>query len=131
MRNLPVDDEEHRKQDQATQQTRYATPHIELTGDHARAAAMLRKIYQRALELGRQKEQATKEESAAYTCPVCDYDKLKRPPEGDTICPSCGTQFGYHDFTLSHAELRERWIKSGRVWHSKRITAPEEPASER
>ena len=54
-----------------------------------------------------------------YTCPVCGYPELEDPPENHEICPSCGTQFGYHDFTRSHAELRARWLERGAAWHSR------------
>lgn len=59
-----------------------------------------------------------------YTCPVCGYDKLEDPPSHHEICPSCGTQFGYHDFTKTHAELRAVWIAHGLRWHSKVDTPP-------
>ena len=58
-----------------------------------------------------------------YTCPVCGYDKLEDPPTDDEICPSCGTQFGYHDFNSSHSQLRERWFSRNMKWHSK-VDAP-------
>jgi hypothetical protein len=48
-----------------------------------------------------------------YTCPVCGYADLKYPPEDFTICPSCGTEFGYHDSNKSNAELRAEWVKRG------------------
>ena len=54
-----------------------------------------------------------------YTCPVCGYDKLNYPyTEDGTICPSCGTEFGYDDFLNSHAELRQHWIAQGAQWWS-------------
>ncbi len=59
-----------------------------------------------------------------YTCPVCGYAKLKYPPQDYTICPSCGTEFGYKDFATTHEELRDRWIASGAHWHSQRIPPP-------
>jgi hypothetical protein len=62
-----------------------------------------------------------------HKCPVCGYDKLRRPFEDeDIICPSCGTEFGYTDATRSHAELRQRWLDAGAHWYS-RVT-PEPPA---
>src|SRR5436309_14707425 len=45
-----------------------------------------------------------------YTCPVCGYKGLTEPPRNFSICPSCGTEFGYDDAKLSHAELRWEWI---------------------
>jgi hypothetical protein len=59
-----------------------------------------------------------------YTCPVCGYDQLLYPPTDYNICPSCGTEFGYTDFTRDHAELRMHWIDGGMRWHSSRIPAP-------
>lgn len=51
-----------------------------------------------------------------YTCPVCGYKELADPPQDYEICACCGTEFGYHDFTLSHAELRQRWLEAGAPW---------------
>lgn len=42
-----------------------------------------------------------------YRCPVCAYDALTTAPVDLSICPSCGTQFGYDDVGRSHKELRE------------------------
>jgi hypothetical protein len=54
-----------------------------------------------------------------YICPVCGYNKLNYPyTEDGTICPSCGTEFGYDDFLNSHAELRQQWIQQGAQWWS-------------
>jgi ribosomal protein L37AE/L43A len=60
-----------------------------------------------------------------YSCPVCDYAALPRPPEDHLICPSCGTQFGYHDIVTPYSKLREGWIAEGRLWHSRVIPRPE------
>jgi hypothetical protein len=55
-----------------------------------------------------------------HNCPVCGYAKLAEPPYDKTgcasfeICPSCGTEFGYHDASKSHAEPR-------RLWHSRSL----------
>lgn len=51
-----------------------------------------------------------------YTCPVCGYDELNSPPENFSICPSCGTEFGYDDHRKSHAKLRAEWIQNGLEW---------------
>jgi hypothetical protein len=59
-----------------------------------------------------------------YTCPVCFYDRLRHPPDDYIICPSCGTEFGYTDFNVSHALLRDRWIMEGLQWHSRVIQPP-------
>ena len=59
-----------------------------------------------------------------YTCPVCGYDQLNDPPVDYNICPSCGTEFGYHDFTKSWDQLRSEWVAKGSKWLSKHIPAP-------
>ena len=59
-----------------------------------------------------------------YTCPVCGYDQLIYPPKDYMICPCCLTEFGYDDFTASHAQLRAKWIAEGAVWKSKHTPAP-------
>jgi hypothetical protein len=59
-----------------------------------------------------------------YICPVCKFDKLPDPPENFEICPSCGTEFGYHDTTKTFHQLRDIWIASGAKWHSKVIPMP-------
>ena len=63
-------------------------------------------------------------------CPVCGYDGLPEPAwiddaPSDEICPSCGTQFGYHDGgrvgerrAIRQGELREAWKAAGCLWHS-------------
>lgn len=54
-----------------------------------------------------------------YTCPVCDYAELHRPPTDYMICPQCGTEFGTDDSELTHAQLREAWITGGkRFWRT-------------
>lgn len=60
----------------------------------------------------------------SYICPVCGYNQLRYPPEDYTICPSCGTEFGYHDFSKSHEELRNLWFANGAYWHSSIISKP-------
>jgi hypothetical protein len=52
------------------------------------------------------------------SCPVCAFDGLTKPPVDFTICPSCGTEFGYDDVGRSFDELRQDWIWSGAVWFS-------------
>jgi len=59
-----------------------------------------------------------------YTCPVCGNNQMDEPPENYTICDCCGTEFGYHDFTRSHAELREQWRQRGAKWKSVDYPAP-------
>jgi hypothetical protein len=59
-----------------------------------------------------------------YTCPVCAYDGLEEPPAYFTICPSCGTEFGYQDTLRGHDELRADWIAQGPIWQSSVIATP-------
>ena len=59
-----------------------------------------------------------------YTCPVCGYNQLEDAPANHEICPSCGTEFGYHDFTRTHAELTKGWLLKGAQWHSKAAPPP-------
>jgi hypothetical protein len=59
-----------------------------------------------------------------FTCPVCGYRELPRPAADDLICPSCGTQFGYHDCSVSQVQLRREWIRHGLKWHSRVIPYP-------
>jgi len=69
-----------------------------------------------------------------YDCPVCGFDGLGKAPyypddwggaDEGVICPSCGTQFGYHDGAgghdttkraARHALLRQEWIAKGMRW---------------
>jgi hypothetical protein len=59
-----------------------------------------------------------------YVCPVCCYKNLPYPPQDYEICPSCGTEFEYHDALRSHEELREMWVGKRAPWHSRVITPP-------
>ena len=59
-------------------------------------------------------------------CPVCGYNQLSRPPQDDTICPCCGTHFGYHDYATSYETLRLRWISNGARWFSRARQPPAE-----
>ena len=61
-----------------------------------------------------------------YTCPVCGYQNLPFPPLDYEICPSCGTEFEYHDALKSYVELREKWVRDGALWHSRTIPQPYE-----
>jgi hypothetical protein len=60
-----------------------------------------------------------------YTCSVCRWPHLKRPPHDHQICPCCGTHFDYDDYGMTHAELREDWIAQGCPWFSRYTPAPE------
>jgi len=64
-----------------------------------------------------------------FNCPVCGYDRLSKPPSDYSICPSCGTEFGYSDAGPEpawqiHQALRKNWIDRGAVWHSQQIAPP-------
>lgn len=43
---------------------------------------------------------------------------MEDPPQEYNICPSCGTEFGYHDSGRTHEELRHIWLSSGAQWWS-------------
>jgi hypothetical protein len=53
--------------------------------------------------------------TTATDCPVCGYP-LENGPEEFSICPSCGTEFGYSDARRSHPELSGAWIADGAPW---------------
>jgi hypothetical protein len=59
-----------------------------------------------------------------YVCPVCFYKDLPYPPTDYEICPSCGTEFEYHDARRSHASLRKDWVSNGARWHSGVVHSP-------
>jgi hypothetical protein len=65
-----------------------------------------------------------------HTSPGCGYANLAEPPYDKTggasfeICPSCGTEFGYHDASKSHAELRKLWLAAGATWRSRAEVSP-------
>jgi len=50
-------------------------------------------------------------------CPVCGYE-LDTPPINHSICPCCGTEFGYQDRGRSYEELRSSWVERGAQWWS-------------
>ena len=53
-----------------------------------------------------------------YTCLVCGFGRMPGPPEDYTICPCCGTQFGYDDVSRSHRRIRNFWLQNGAHWFS-------------
>ncbi len=53
-----------------------------------------------------------------HICAVCGYSRLAEPPLNFTICPSCGTEFGYDDAFASHVQLRAKWLQNGAQWWS-------------
>jgi len=59
-----------------------------------------------------------------HLCPACGYNELEDAPEVGTVCPCCGTKFGYDDEDTSTAELRGRWLRDGARWWSPDMPAP-------
>lgn len=68
-----------------------------------------------------------------YTCPVCGFDGLDRPPRSPTtgagsleICPCCSFQFGVTDDDegIEYAAWRRRWIDEGMEWDNGSTTPP-------
>jgi hypothetical protein len=63
-----------------------------------------------------------------HTCPVCGFPGLGETPRSRSgggsyeICPSCGFQFGVSDDDggFSFERWREKWIKDGMKWSSRR-----------
>lgn len=52
-----------------------------------------------------------------YTCFICGFNELDSPPTNYSICPACGTEFGYDDGVPHNVpETREKWFKSGMKW---------------
>jgi hypothetical protein len=58
-----------------------------------------------------------------YVCRVCglQQDELPWGEDGNTpsfnICDCCGTEFGYHDATLTAIKnTRSKWIAQGTKW---------------
>ncbi len=52
-----------------------------------------------------------------FPCPICNY-QMDQEPVDWRYCPSCGTQFGYHDAGRSYEALRHEWVRSGMLWWS-------------
>jgi hypothetical protein len=59
-----------------------------------------------------------------HVCPVCGYDRLRRPPADFLICASCGTEFGLDDDDRSVEELRHDWLAAGAPWWSTTTPPP-------
>ena len=58
-----------------------------------------------------------------YLCPVCGFH-MEEPPEDFNICPSCGTEFGFHDVNSSIERLRRNWVEAGLQWWSDFVPTP-------
>lgn len=46
-------------------------------------------------------------------------------PVDYNICPCCGTEFGLDDVEMTHAELRDQWLRQGAVWFSDELRCPQ------
>jgi transcription elongation factor Elf1 len=66
------------------------------------------------------------------SCPVCGYPNLVEMPYDESgsasfdICPSCGTEFGYHDSVVTHVQLRKLWVDTGSNWFSEYTRPPDD-----
>ena len=49
---------------------------------------------------------------------------MKEPPRDFSICPCCGTEFGFDDFEMTVDELRKQWMFRGMPWFSTYTMAP-------
>lgn len=58
-----------------------------------------------------------------YLCPVCGY-YMQDVPANHNICCCCGTEFGLHDASRTHKQLRQNWIKTGMKWWSTTDAVP-------
>jgi|SRR5271165_2290208 len=59
-----------------------------------------------------------------FRCPVCAYSDLPEPPVNFSICPCCGTEFGFDDAARSYEELRKCWIQQNSPWFSRARSEP-------
>jgi len=57
-------------------------------------------------------------------CPVCGFKFLRDDSMNHGICPSCGTQFGYDDVSISHEALRSAWLNDGAQWFDTSMRPP-------
>lgn len=57
-------------------------------------------------------------------CPVCGFAYLRDDAINHGICPSCGTEFGYDDASISHEILRFEWLRSGATWFDNSVAPP-------
>jgi hypothetical protein len=46
------------------------------------------------------------------------------PPEDNSICSCCGTEFGYDDANKTYAEIAQNWTRHGAKWFSSYVTPP-------
>ena len=60
-----------------------------------------------------------------HQCPVCGY-LMADPPKDNNICPSCGTEFGYHDAGRTFADIRKEWAKAEAPWSSIYVHPPKD-----
>jgi len=50
---------------------------------------------------------------------------MEDEPSNFNICPSCGTEFGYHDANVPITTLRAEWLRNGAKWWSATEPEPE------
>lgn len=61
-----------------------------------------------------------------HRCLVCGYEgDAQFYPRDYMICGCCGTEFGYDDRVLDHAELRRLWVLAGCPWFDADEPRPE------
>jgi hypothetical protein len=66
-----------------------------------------------------------------YTCPICGFAALARPPYDSDgyptfgICPCCATEYGYQDVNGDFDRLRAEWVERGMPWSSEVNPAPD------
>ena len=71
------------------------------------------------------------ENSEQFTCPVCGYAGMDEAPYDEVGCssfgigPCCGTEFGYDDYSVTHADLRKKWVSGGMLWWSNLVAPPD------
>lgn len=69
-------------------------------------------------------------EASTFTCPVCRFAGLSEAPYDTfncasySICPCCGTEFGYDDASAAHDALRAKWVDGGMHWWSPNVEPP-------
>jgi hypothetical protein len=57
-------------------------------------------------------------------CPVCGFFEVDYTAEAGSICGACGTELGFNDQSLSHAELYREWVSQGCPWFDTGMPEP-------
>lgn len=75
---------------------------------------------------------ATVRDVTGYACPVCLFPDLdaRYEPRSYSICPSCGTEYGYEDVedVVIRTRCREKWFLSAHAWWAHGLEGHNEPA---